>query len=790
MKTVSLLLALCVLYGSSQAATAPFLGELYNNLNGSNWSVTTGWDNFSAGVTVGTICDWTYIDCNTAKTQIRGVELNGEPNLAGSISDIDWTSFDAAAQTDTEILLDSVGGFNPLITGELPATITSTNFVTLYIRGNIIGPDPPTRNYLLVNLFNESPLCGPVSPSGCLDLDTGSCTNALTTCPTFEFTGVTSPLASYTCPLIANNAPSFNASTVCNAGTATVTNGGVVDGASGYEIEWTLSDSSCAAYPGATITQIFSDAGDTTPPSITATPSTLLDDVDEACAGNVLPSTPSLTVSDSCDSTVSTADVTDSLHGASCDNGVRTSTRTFSATDGAGNTVQIVQTFNRTDSAGPTTSDTPTAQAYLLSAGPPSQSVTFADACGTEVTTTNLVEANPVCDATTKTTDVSFTAVDACGNVGSVGPVTYTGTDDIAPEIRFVIGGAVAGTSNSHLIVYGTCASEPAPFDLQGVDVDMCDTVYNTTFTDNIGKDLTNCSTAGASYNRTWSVTDAAGNSATFEQVVQLCADGLDPAEGCALCIAGPGYSVESGCSECANGNFSVASDCSDCSFQRYGSNCEFDCSALDCNGNGNADNNCNDGVGGNGECVCISANFQDGSDCELCREIGLDISVACNECLPNLWGPDCENDCSALDCNGNGACNSGIAGDGACACAIGFSAATNCSSCAEGYFGEDCDPCPECGDEATCSDGDNGSGECECDDGGSFDPETLLCGGTGFLDEYAQDPIFLGLGGGAAVVVVGAILIALLRPKDDDDDASRPASNVSSNSKFSDNSV
>ena len=80
------------------------------------------------------------------------------------------------------------------------------------------------------------------------------------------------------------------------------------------------------------------------------------------------------------------------------------------------------------------------------------------------------------------------------------------------------------------------------------------------------------------------------------------------------------------------------------------------------------------------GECSCPSV-FQ-GDACEAC--VDGRGGPACDVCLPGRFGSDCQP-CPGADapCSGNGVCDSGVGGAGACTCFDHFAGATCDASCA-----------------------------------------------------------------------------------------------------------
>ncbi|XP_074138792.1 LOW QUALITY PROTEIN: stabilin-1 [Sminthopsis crassicaudata] len=86
--------------------------------------------------------------------------------------------------------------------------------------------------------------------------------------------------------------------------------------------------------------------------------------------------------------------------------------------------------------------------------------------------------------------------------------------------------------------------------------------------------------------------------------------------------------------------------------------------------------------------------------------------------CCRGHYGIDCQVCPGGAEnpCNGNGVCEDGLIGTGACRCNRGFNG-TACELCAAGAFGPHCQAC-ECTDHGQCDDGISGSGFCFCSEG------------------------------------------------------------------------
>jgi len=140
------------------------------------------------------------------------------------------------------------------------------------------------------------------------------------------------------------------------------------------------------------------------------------------------------------------------------------------------------------------------------------------------------------------------------------------------------------------------------------------------------------------------------------------CADGN---EGDGRCVCRPGWTSArcDVCDEAAGWTSDGAGDCT-CAADRFGPACD-PCPACD-------HGRCDDGPDGTGACLCASG-------------WTTDASGACAQCSPGRFGSACDQVCPS--CHGNGECNDGVGGDGKCVCTLGWDPATNCSTCAAGFY-------------------------------------------------------------------------------------------------------
>lgn len=151
---------------------------------------------------------------------------------------------------------------------------------------------------------------------------------------------------------------------------------------------------------------------------------------------------------------------------------------------------------------------------------------------------------------------------------------------------------------------------------------------------------------------------------------------------------------------------------CDRCQDLKYGPQCTRSCDGPCTCINGK----CSDGVNGTG-CVCTRDPFLgywDGETCELC--------------LGNYFGDKCTRSCpgriNETAACGLGKCSEGLYGTGMCTCKEGalLDSTGNCTVCAVGYFGANCDLCarpnasaPPCNGHGICSDTIRGDGTCAC---------------------------------------------------------------------------
>jgi large repetitive protein len=239
-----------------------------------------------------------------------------------------------------------------------------------------------------------------------------------------------------------------------------------------------------------------------------------------ACEGNVVFSNP--TVSDNCD-TNPTFGYTDNTVSGACAQEY-TFTRTWTATDACGNSTTASQTITVIDTLAPVISGVGTSYSIACGSTPIFSNPTVSDNCDTNPTFGYTDNTVPGACAQEYVITRTWTATDACGNTATASQ-TITVIDTLAP----VISGVGASYSSA-------CGSTPV-FSSPTVS-DNCDSNPTFGYTDN--------TVAGAcaqeyTITRTWTATDACGNSSTASQTITVI-DTLAPV------ISGVGASYTVAC--------------------------------------------------------------------------------------------------------------------------------------------------------------------------------------------------------------------------------------------------
>ncbi|RZJ33163.1 MAG: hypothetical protein EOO51_14780, partial [Flavobacterium sp.] len=436
----------------------------------------------------------TYVDVNSAKLCLGSYSITRT-----------WTATDACGNVATASQVINVSDTTPPVISQLPGTTT------------ISCPAVP-----VFALATATDACGSEFTLTSQDVTTpGACAGSYSI--TRTWTAVdgcgNSAVSSQTIKVIDNTPPVISAlpapSTVsCTAGNPVFVTPTATD-ACGGNVTLTFAD---ATTPGAcanakTITRTWTatdpcgnvatasqviNVTDTVAPVISAlpAPSTV-----SCAAGTPVFTTP--TATDGCGGavTLTFADVT--TNGACA--GSYTTVRTWTATDVCGNAATASQTITVQDTTAPVIAALPAPSTISCPATPSFATATAVDACGSAFTLTFAdVTTNGAC-AGSYTVTRTWTATDVCGN-SSTASQTITVQDTTAP----VIAALPAPTTIS-------CPATPSF--ATATAIDACGSTFTLTFAD-----VTTNGTCAGSYTtvRTWTATDACGNSSTASQTITV----------------------------------------------------------------------------------------------------------------------------------------------------------------------------------------------------------------------------------------------------------------------------
>ncbi|NCI49350.1 hypothetical protein GWC95_05415, partial [Sediminibacterium roseum] len=249
---------------------------------------------------------------------------------------------------------------------------------------------------------------------------------------------------------------------------------------------------------------------------------------------NAVPAAAILTATDNCDTPEVT--FTEVRTNGNCPSNY-TLTRTWTATDASGNTASKTQTITVQDTQAPVISAAPADATVACNAVPAAATLTATDNCDTPVVVFTEVRTNgssPFNYTLTRT----WTATDACGNTSSK-TQTVTVRDTQAPVIS-------AAPANATV----ECNAVPAAAILTATD--NCDTP-EVTFTE--VRTNGNCP-SNYILTRTWTATDASGNTASKTQTVtvqdtQAPVISAAPADATVECNAVPAAAILTATDNC-----------------------------------------------------------------------------------------------------------------------------------------------------------------------------------------------------------------------------------------------
>jgi hypothetical protein len=137
-------------------------------------------------------------------------------------------------------------------------------------------------------------------------------------------------------------------------------------------------------------------------------------------------------------------------------------------------------------------------------------------------------------------------------------------------------------------------------------------------------------------------------------------------------------------CDDDATKGHWVGTLCTECGRGWAGPLCAIECAGGNCN-RCSSHGTCYEGLQGDGQCTCYatrSTGFWGGSNCSRCAE--------------NYFGATCEQACPGIEltgaaCFGRGSCVTTLAGDGICICNAGYGAASGCFDCDASHYGPAC---------------------------------------------------------------------------------------------------
>ncbi|WNM18414.1 HYR-like domain-containing protein [Flavobacterium capsici] len=223
-------------------------------------------------------------------------------------------------------------------------------------------------------------------------------------------------------------------------------------------------------------------------------------------------------------------------------------TRTWTATDACGNTSTATQTINVIDNTAPVIAQLPAESTINCPATPEFAQATATDACGSDFTLTSNDVTTPGQCAGSYSVTRTWTATDACGNT-STATQTINVIDNTAPVI-------------AQLPAESTINCPATPEFAQATATDACDSDATLTF-----NDVTTPGQCAGSYSvtRTWTATDACGNTSTATQIINVIDNTAPviaqlPAESTINCPATPEFAQATATDACGS-DFTLTSN-------------------------------------------------------------------------------------------------------------------------------------------------------------------------------------------------------------------------------------
>jgi large repetitive protein len=259
---------------------------------------------------------------------------------------------------------------------------------------------------------------------------------------------------------------------------------------------WTATD---ACGNSSSKTQVIT-VSDTTAPTLAGIPA----DTTAQC-GNV-PSAATPTASDNCDSNAHITFSESSTPGACANSYVLT--RTWTATDACGNSSSATQTITVSDTTAPVLAGVPSNTTVQCDDIPTVATPTATDNCDSNPNVSFDQTTTAGSSANNYTITRTWTATDSCGNTTS-GQQVITVVDTSAP----VLAGVPANT---------TVTCDAIPTVASPTATDNCDAHATVSLSETSTQTASGCSHGNYSITRTWTASDAAGNSSSGTQVITV----------------------------------------------------------------------------------------------------------------------------------------------------------------------------------------------------------------------------------------------------------------------------
>ena len=403
-----------------------------------------------------------------------------------TVEDVTAPVFNQTCPSDLTVECDAVP---PAVTLTATDNCDPASEVTL---NEATIPGPCEHSYMLTRTWTATDDCGNVS--ACMQTITVvDTTPPAIVCPA----AVTVPCGASTDPSQTGMA---TAEDTCDpAPVVTYLDGPVV--ADSFTRTWTATDD-CGN--SAECFQVITIAADNESPVF-----------DQPCPGDItvgcdgVPAAASLTATDNCDPNP-VVSYTEEITPGSC-SGEYTISRTWTATDNAGNSRVCIQTIGVVDTQSPVFNQTcPSDLTVECDAVPPAVTLTATDNCdpASEVTLNEATIPGP-CEHSYMLTR-TWTATDDCGNVSAC-MQTITVVDTTPPAIVCPAAVTVPCGASTDPSQTGMATAE-----------DTCDPAPVVTYLDG--------PVVADSFTRTWTATDACGNEAGCDQTITItvCPSGVD----------------------------------------------------------------------------------------------------------------------------------------------------------------------------------------------------------------------------------------------------------------------